>query len=123
MMNRGNVGRCGPVQYINRLDVTLHVPRLVLVPSAECPCNRIEDYQDTLETAFLFAGLDSRGQQVGVNQAGGQVQLATDNDEWKTRQTVMFRPSIDATFGKRLSFRCKENYETLLHLSAVPIFT
>ena len=70
MINRGNVGGGAPVQFVNRLYVTLHVPRLVLVTRSECPGHRIEVNQDALEAEFLFETLDGCGKRLGIDQSG-----------------------------------------------------
>src|SRR5580704_1885783 len=72
--------------------------------------------------AFLFKCFDGRNEHLGVDQAGGHIQFATDDSEGNSGQAVFLSPCRHASLRKFFALSCEEYDKAMLNLSAVPIF-
>ena len=98
-MDCSDVSGGGPVQFIDRLHVPLHVSRLMLIARPEGASHRIEDHENTLMPALFFKTLDGCCERLGIDEAGSKVQLATDDNERNVRYAVFLTPCRNASFG------------------------
>jgi hypothetical protein len=73
-----------------------------------------------LRPLFLQLG-DGVGQCRGIDQAGGQIQLAADNRKRDVSDAMRLRPCCNTSFGQRLPLYRKEYDQTRLDLAVMPI--
>src|ERR1700692_423414 len=109
------------VYFIDRLQKTSHIPRLMLVAGSKGSRHGIEDNQYALMSALCFKISNGFGHRLGIDKAGGHIEFATDHSERDVRYSVFLSPCCYATFGQFLTFRREEYYKTLFYLPAVPI--